>query len=372
MIRFTLYCLALCLAACSAPSQPSSTVLPQAQLQRQVDSRLPKIADVPSGPKTYTLNCVSNMVCWTGDLLNQWRTDDGGGNWQPAYSGKPNGGEIRNLNVIDGQVAWVLTIEHLYKTEDGGRSWIPQTSPLPDYPLGELRTIRFLKDGIIAWAGGGTYRHLTRDEKVTGVPRNLSDPPSNTVLRPAISHTEDGGKTWIPQSIPSTLGRVYDLAFQNEQHGLALESSGPFHTTNGGKQWKRVDFKKSCTDERYLEGYDMSPLEVFFLDSQSAWLTFEDGRIAKSSDGGKSWCDLLAPNAVKFDYHEKYFRKIHFATPSNGWGLGANGLLYETKDGGATWMKVSNNEFDDLFFLNDQHGWLVSKDGLFQISPSDK
>jgi len=215
-------------------------------------------------------------------------------------------------------------LQEFLKTEDGGRTWVEQPKPLTDYPSGELRTIRFLKGGKIGWAGGGIYRPLTRDEERTGVPRNISDPPSHSVLKPAISYTEDGGKTWLRQSIPNDSGRISGFTFLNEQQGLAFENSGLFYTTNGGKQWKRVDFKKSCTDERHLEGYDMSPLEVFFLDSRNAWLTFEHGRIAKSSDGGQSWCDLLGPDSLKFDYYERYFKKIHFTDSLHGFGLGAN------------------------------------------------
>jgi len=265
------------------------------------------------------------------------------------------------------QVAWILTLQKLLKTEDGGRTWVEQPLPLPDYPSGDLRTIKFLKGGKIGWAGGGIYRPLTRDEERNGVPRNISDPPSHTVLRPAISYTEDGGKTWFPRSIPNEMGRISGFTFLNEQQGLAFESSGSLYTTNGGKQWEYVDFKKSCTDERYLEGYDMRALEVFFLDSQNAWLTFEDGRMARSIDGGRTWCDLLAPNAVKFDYYEKYFKKIHFTDSLHGLGLGANRLLYETRDGGKTWNKAVDAQADDMFFLDNQTGWLVSKVGLFQI-----
>jgi photosystem II stability/assembly factor-like uncharacterized protein len=261
----------------------------------------------------------------------------------------------------------MLTIQRLLKTEDGGRAWAEQPLPFPDYPSGDLRAITFLKDGKTGWAGGGIYRPLTKDEERNGVPRNISDPPSHTVLKPAISYTDDGGKTWNSQSIPNDTGRVFGLTFLNDQQGLALESSGPFYTTNGGKHWARVEFKKSCTDERFLEGYDSNALQVFFLDSRDAWLTFEDGRIAKSSDGGKSWCDLLAPGSLNFNYYEKYFKTIHFADSLHGFGLGANHLLYETRDGGRSWNKVVDTPADDMFFLDDGTGWLVSKAGLFHI-----
>lgn len=369
MSKLMFYFLAIGLGACSVTRgtrPPDRTPLPS-EPPRQTDPRLRSMGNVPPGPKSYVLDCLNETVCWTGDFLKQWRTNDGGKNWQLVYSGSPNGGEITTIDHIGEHVAWVLTIEKLYKTEDGA-SWVEQAKPLPDYPSGQLRAIRFMADGMIGWAGGGIFRPLTSDEQRNGVPRNISDPASKTVLRPAISRTEDGGKTWNPQSLPSTTGRVYDFAFLNEQQGIALESSGPFYTENGGREWKRVDFKKSCTNARYLEGYDMRAIQVFFLDSHNVWMSFEDGRIAKSVNGGQSWCDLLAPNAVNFDYNEKYFKKIHFTTLLQGWGLGANRNLYETTDGGKTWAKALDIELDDLFFMNNGTVFLVSKAGLFRMS----
>ena len=366
MLRLAFWCLVLCVVACTVPSHPSSKQFPRPQ--EPVDPRLHKIADVPSGPNSYNLYCVSTSVCWVGDSSRQWRTDDAGQHWHLIYSSASDRSQISTVDYVDAQVAWILTLQKLLKTEDGGRTWVEQPEPLPDYPLGELRTISFLRGGRIGWAGGGIYRPLTTDEERNGVPRNISDPPSHTILKLAIYHTEDGGKTWIPQSIPNNAGRVSGFTFLNERQGLAFESSELFYTTNGGKQWKYVDLKKSCTDQRYLEGYDMRPVEVSFLDSQNAWLLFEDGRITRSTDGARTWCDLLAPRMVNFDSDRKYFKQIHFTDLSHGWALGANGSLYETKDGGKTWTKSVNSEFDDMFFFDVQTGWLVSKAGLFQLS----
>ncbi len=263
-------------------------------------------------------------------------------------------------------MAWLLTPHKLLKTENGGVTWIEQPQPLPSYPVGDVRTIEFLTDGKSGWVAGGIYRPVTENEKRFGLPRNISDPPSNTVLKPAVVHTEDGGKTWLRQSIPDNTGRIYALTFLNDQEGFALESSGPFYTRDGGKVWRRSDFRRSCTDQKYLEGYDSPPIQVFFLDSRNAWLSFEDGRIAKSTDGGASWCDLLAPNALKSDYYEKYFKKIHFIDRLSGFGLAADGLLYETKDGGKTWIVNVNIRSDDAFFFQTKC-WLISRQGLFEV-----
>lgn len=365
MSRLTLCVLLLSVVGCSSSAERNSDEL--ARTQQTVGSRVHKIADVPSGASSYNLYCSNQTVCWVGDYAKQWRTDDEGQHWQLIYSSDSDGSRINSVTYVDAKIGWILTLQKLLKTEDGGQTWAEQHRPLPAYPLGDLRTVTFLKGGKVGWAGGGLYRPLTAGERRTGVPRNVSDPSSHSVLRPAIYHTEDGGKTWDSQSIPNETGRVSGFTFLNEQQGVAFEGSGIFYTANGGKQWKPIEFKKSCTDERFLEGYDMSPLQVFILDSRNAWLTFEDGRIAKSSNGGRTWCDLLLPNSVQFDYYEKYFKRIHFTDSSHGFGLGANHFLYETRDGGMTWNKLMGTEADDIFFLANDSGLIVSKAGLFKI-----
>ncbi len=284
------------------------------------------------------------------------------------FSGNPNGGEIRSVDYVDEQVAWILTLTTLYKTEDGGRTWIEQPKPIPGYPLGEMTGVKFLKGGQMGWAAGGLFRQATRKEQLIGAPTNIYNAQTKMILTPVIFQTNDHGKTWVRQSLPDIWGRAYVPTFLNERQGIAFGGSGVFYTGNGGKRWKDVDFKKSCTDERYQEAYDARPLQVFFLDFRNVWLTFDDGRMTKSIDGGQSWCDLVAAGAINFDYYDAYFRKIYFANVSHGWGLGANGFLYETKDGGKTWTKVSNTHFDDMFFLDNETGWLISKLGMFRIS----
>jgi photosystem II stability/assembly factor-like uncharacterized protein len=366
--RVTLCSFVLALIACSVPSHQTSNKAPNGE--KWAGPKIRKMSDVPEGRiGSYTLHCVSSSVCWVGDYLKQWRTDDGGQHWQLIYSGNQFQGEIRTVDYVDERIAWMVTTSKLLRTEDGGQNWIEHVSPIPNSPLGEVTGVKYLKDGRTGWITGGIYRPLTRNERLSGVPRNMSDPPSNAVITPAISHTVDGGKTWIRQSLPNALGRLYVPTFLNERQGVAVGDSGVFYTINSGSQWNYVEFGKSCTDEKYLRGYDFRPLNIFFLDSQNGWLTFADGRIARSSDGGKTWCDLLAPTEDNFASEQRHLEEIHFADLSHGWGLGANGFLYETKDGGKTWDETLTSKFDDMFFLGNETCLLVSKAGLFQLTP---
>jgi photosystem II stability/assembly factor-like uncharacterized protein len=356
--------ISICMFACGVPQ--GSGIRHSSPPNQADGAKLRRVADVPAGEKSYNLQCISERSCWASSFLKQWRTDDGGGHWRLVFTANKVGQEIVSYMYINPHHGWILTNQRFYKTEDGGVSWLDETDSILDNERGELTSFTFTKDGLQGWVGGGLYRKATNAEVLGGVP-NTAKRNDGRILQSIIIHTEDGGTSWSTQDLPKRVGRIYQIRFITADIGVALGDGGTFYTHNGGKLWKDVNFDSSCTLQKYREAYDARALEVFFLDTKLAWLVFDDGRIAKTFDSGRNWCDLLAPNAVDFDYYEKYFKKVYFVSPEHGWGLGANLFLYESKDGGATWKKTSNDEFDDLYFLDDHTGWLVSGRGIFRL-----
>ena len=165
-------------------------------------------------------------------------------------------------------------------------------------------------------------------------------------------------------------GRLLRVKFFDENHGVATGEADVHYTSDGGKSWKPPSFKKRCVREEYLSDYyEARPLDVEMLNSKEWWISFNDGRIAKSVDGGRSWCDLLQAGKLAFgDSARKGFIKLHFVTPLEGWGPGVDGFVYETKDGGKRWDRlISQIKFDSMFFLNQTYRLLVSKQGLFRL-----
>jgi photosystem II stability/assembly factor-like uncharacterized protein len=77
--------------------------------------------------------------------------------------------------------------------------------------------------------------------------------------------------------------------------------------------------------------------DIWFTDPQTGWAVNSNGQIVKTADGGTSWTE-------QFHDEEVYFRCIGFANPLRGWAgtLTNPKILFETKDGGATWNGVSN------------------------------
>ena len=51
-------------------------------------------------------------------------------------------------------------------------------------------------------------------------------------------HTDDGGQTWVDQSLPPNLNWVFDVDFTDASHGWCLVEGGIlFRTVNGGENW---------------------------------------------------------------------------------------------------------------------------------------
>ena len=142
-----------------------------------------------------------------------------------------------------------------------------------------------------------------------------------------------------------------------------------YYTGDGGSHWRSAQFQKSCIGEKYLsDSYDARPAYAEMLNSKIWWISYDDGRLVRSVDGGHTWCDLLPPGGVAFyEAGHKYFMNLHFENPEHGWGLGWDRFLYETKDGGLSWTRITSQlTFDSMFFLNLRSGLLVSKTSIFR------
>lgn len=369
--------LMMIVGACSPVASPtkssstnSTTNSTSAPKTSDAPSRVQKVKDVPDGTGAYNLWFASDRGFLLGDTKKLWRTSEGVENWELVYAADTEAQNITDVHFDDLQSGWMLRPSGLYKTEDSGRTWTLMTVTPLSYPKGDGRAVKFMEKGRTGWLAGGIYKAVSPKELEKGFPNNAIDPVTRQVLYGAIFRTDDGGVTWRRQSFPESVGRVLDLFFLDKEHGLALGSAGVFYTANGGELWSRVKFKDECVNQEFLDSSEGRPTDVYFVDSKTGWLSFDDGYIAKSTDGGRSWCDLLLPGdtASKEAYHT-FLNSIHFVDLTHGWALGGDGNLYESENSGAKWVKTNVKiRFDGMYFANSTQGWIVSKEGLFRIA----
>jgi len=155
------------------------------------------------------------------------------------------------------------------------------------------------------------------------------------------------------------------ITFADEKHGWVAGDAGVLHTIDGGNTWREdYRFKRGC--ENYFALQDIHPTGIAFLDQKNGLLLFGFGIVARSTDGGNSWCGIadLPSAALPEECHTELpgkFRDIAFKDPNYGIALDCIGVMFESHDGGATWQKVEDAmQFGSIPYHDDANAWLVT------------
>lgn len=314
-----------------------------------------------------TLHFANENVGWMSCLGYLWKTSDGGRNWQEIYYAGND--RLPDYYFVNSSIVWAMTLHDLQKSEDGGATWKAVSPPLSGERI-TLDDIEFLKDGQHGWLAASNYVGCPPEVRNNLGVHSLS-PDGKRCLKGYIFYTEDGGESWRKQPFDSKLGSSIGLRMTQESRVWAFHNLHVYYLADG--QWIQVDYTKGrCKHESILETIDFyqqtfepsGPVEIFFV-GNTGWLSFSNGYLAKSTDGGRTWCDLFDLKTLTDDFRISS-TKLYFSDVNNGWGLADN--IYETKDGGSTWKKIETNMgFEDMHFLDATHGWAISKEGLYRI-----
>jgi photosystem II stability/assembly factor-like uncharacterized protein len=65
---------------------------------------------------------------------------------------------------------------------------------------------------------------------------------------------------------------------------------------------------------------------------------------------------------------------VFFHDQNRGWAVGSKGTLLVTNDGGSTWKQKHSSTTDlirDIFFVDDQQGWLVVEKNIYDLKTKD-
>jgi photosystem II stability/assembly factor-like uncharacterized protein len=94
------------------------------------------------------------------------------------------------------------------------------------------------------------------------------------------------------------------------------------------------------------------------------WVSGHAGTYARTSDGGRTWTARVVPG-----YETLQFRDLHAIDTTRAWlmaaGNGEKSGIFQTRDGGASWMPVFVNRdtsafYDCMAFFDDDHGFAFS------------
>lgn len=252
---------------------------------------------------------------FNGTLL---RSVNEGKNWEKIPL--PVTGNMWCVKMLDDTLGWACgTSTSLIKTTDGGLNWQYVETGYPGIWYWDMAFVS--KDTFYVSCTGGVYLK-----------------------------TEDGGKTWIFNSVNKNIS-LYTIKVFNSQRIVTGGGEGYIaFTDDGGKNW---NYSRPST---FINSF------AFINDSLGYALGTEELSIIKTTDGGKSWKYILTEPRIWVGRNN-----ITFVNDSVGYITGGPIILLKTTDKGYTWNNlVIRDDFLDVWFLTPEKGFAVSPPALYK------
>jgi photosystem II stability/assembly factor-like uncharacterized protein len=353
-------------------------------------TKLEKFSDLPEPMKEHTyasIQFVNTRVGWLTLNNGLWRTRDGGEEWDRVFSGEYGDDpfiQLGRTQFINANEGWMVASFNLYKTEDGGDTWRVVPQPIPfstgsHAPAG-IYDVSMLKDGNHGWILGNHYRRLSSEDLGgVGCPPRFCDYEGKRLDSSLVYFTSNGGRSWTREELPYQWLETIDALYAfDAEHAWAAGQAGTFYR-HGGK-WhptaaNRINSEEvpdgHCLDHYYGAPTDQ-PSGFFFVNARTGWIANTNGYLGSSTDGGRTWTDLSDELGGVGQsgglWQSTMGMEMYFSNAKEGWGIDGNRFLRKTGDGGATWQLVDDTmPLNDMFFLDPNHGFLVSEDGIFRI-----
>lgn len=265
-----------------------------------------------------------------------YKTTDGGTSWQVQLEKK--GTFFRCIAFIDSLRGFAGTVGTdyfpnvtdtipLYKTVNGGKTWLPVDYKGP-YVKG-LCAIDIVKEQYINH-GKIDYRYHVFAVGRVGSP-----------AMQLVSH--DSGDTFTSSDVNNSAQMLFDIKMFNKKEGFACAASSAditssnaliLHTEDGGATWQKVYQSDRPFETTWKIAFPTRKVGYVTIQSYNPDPNIKQQRIAKTTDGGKTWREI---NLCE-DLQAREFG-IGFLDENHGY-VGTMNAGYETRDGGATWTKM--------------------------------
>ncbi len=293
----------------------------------------------------------SGIIISSTDLGETWRIINNSSNQN-----------IWNMQMLTPRVGWLVGEgSTALKTTDGGNSWLNQPTPLTGFAYWDVSFLDTLF-GYISCDGGRILR--TSDNGISWDVKQAGDNyglftieavtrTSAVALGFAGKHvyTSDGGANW---NFITFLGgsEPNNIAFIDTLHGFAVGFGGCYETTNSGRNWTwRSDMVDGAS--------------IVFPANNTAYYVGKYLTIRKTTDTGLIWKKCV----INDDFID-----VFFTDENSGWLIGQElykSILYKTYDGGITLTQVEDFPGINpsaLYFTSNQTGIVGARNKIFKTT----
>ena len=239
----------------------------------------------------------------------------------------------------------------IYHTKDGGKTWELQLGDpaSSDGAFSDLRFVDATHGFAVQGSPGSTHKLFATSDGQNWVPTGtvpehrydvfFTTPTTGFVADWAhqIVRTTDGGKKWQPayrcriKAEIAGLTRevdcyVHSVHFPNSSVGYGI---APLPENSGNVLAKTEDGGVTWTAWVVLPGESAHEGTLWFLDANTGVFRTYDGKMFRSTDGGKTWTGVSGQAADKSD--------LSFADAEVGWMIRNRRMTY-TGNGAKSWL----------------------------------
>jgi photosystem II stability/assembly factor-like uncharacterized protein len=133
--------------------------------------------------------------------------------------------------------------------------------------------------------------------------------------------TTNGGLTWTPSTVNSSIWYITNIAFYDGQNGIVTAAGGvAYVTNNGGQTWTAAT------------GLAVNAQDISYASANVVYIVGGDEKIARSTNGGLSW------TTIHTGMFQMMFLSVDFYNEQYGIVGGEDGKVLRTSNGGQTWQ----------------------------------
>lgn len=292
-----------------------------------------------------SIQAVGEHVIWVNAFDSVHRSSDRGRTWRAVFPVRRGPAEppsdVGLMHAIDGDRAFVASGCDLFFTDNGGVAW-RRMSSLPTCtakPAGAVVDLVADSTGSAVYIAGGVFERRVSPGQA---PTEYLDPRDPTqAMIAALFKSEDGGRTWR-RSGPTVKSFVFTRVRLFKD---LLVLSNPFEayaSRNGGQNWYGFAIPQIGPLGNNIQDLEARQLggPTFLGNRGRGWMMTGAGDVLRSDNSGMSWTRIGGMGVRTNATGRQYQMGLVFVTENDGAALTREGRLFETHDGGVTWLQI--------------------------------